>query len=614
MTPKRSIEDPIDRLTHAFERLADRVDGLGSPRSDADRFTHHLRRFAPYYALALVWVLVLLLMPTRPDTATDRISGRDGTTLGERTQDAQALDAIVSGRGSNARLTAARDLSGIPQPTLDLDPLAWKATGITRGGFKCGPGVRQIPWSAYAVPCFPRFTGDNGGATYRGVTRDEILLVNRRFPPGPDDAVVDAFTDAAGFGGEPSAPETLSIHEWMKQTFELWGRKIKIVRYESQYGDEIEEGQGRGKEGACADAEYIVNEIKPFGIVDATAPLGECAAERGMFVFSTGSYYPESWYRKYHPYLWNGVPDCERVVIQAAEYVGKRLANRPAKWAKSLHRNQKRNIGVYVPNNDEYQHCLNLMERELRTKYNGTIGHRYNYALDVSRFPDEATRAIVQFRAENITSIILACDPLSPVFLTEAARGQEYYPEWVLIGVALTDVDQFARLWDQEEVAGSLFGMSQLGSNEKILGKDSEAAVSYRKINPGREIPPGDQADYYENMLFFNILQAAGPVLTPENIGKNMRRIPPGGAPRFEIGYVSYRDGPRVAGEGDHTATDDSREVYWVCEDTTANADDESRCSEPKGHDGAGGLYRETYGGRRFRSGQWPSEEPPIYP
>ena len=37
-------------------------------------------------------------------------------------------------------------------------------------------------------------------------------------------------------------------------------------------------------------------------------------------------------------------------------------------------------------------------------------------------------------------------------------RGQNYYPEWITNGAGLTDVEQFARLWDQEEIQWSLWG------------------------------------------------------------------------------------------------------------------------------------------------------------
>ena len=53
--------------------------------------------------------------------------------------------------------------------------------GTTVSGIKCKPGVHQFD-SPYAPPCIAKFTGNNGGATYRGVTSNEIVLATREFP------------------------------------------------------------------------------------------------------------------------------------------------------------------------------------------------------------------------------------------------------------------------------------------------------------------------------------------------------------------------------------------------------------------------------------------------
>jgi hypothetical protein len=68
--------------------------------------------------------------------------------------------------------------------------------------------------------------------------------------------------------------------------------------------------------------------------------------------------------------------------------------------------------------------------------------------------------------------------------------------------------------------------------------------------------------------------------------------MPAGGGANAPVGTWGFAD--------DHTAIDDSREVYWR--------------GDVKGYDGKAGAYVETYGGRRFLSGQWPAEEPPVYP
>lgn len=621
----RALQDSVDRLASAFERMSSRLDRIepgtaqDADATGSDRVQRHVRRYVPFYALAAIWALVLILLPTRGGDDTTQAERASELTPGAVETSDPAIGALGGGQAttgsvsdgarraaSTARSTtsgtagrAAQGGADVPVPG-DLDPLAWNRTGKTRGGFECRNGVRQIPWSAYAVPCFPRWTGGNAGATYRGVTAKEIVIVRRTFPDSANSQAVDAIAQQAGAASEEETDAVRNVfRKYFNEIFELWGRTIRFVEWESQYGDSTAEAQGRGKEGACADANIIANELKAFGVMDGGAAFSECAAERKMMVFGAAGYYPESYYDKYHPYLWNGVPDCERISYQLAEYMGKRLVGRPAKWAKGLDRNKPRKFAVFIPNNDAYQACGNRMESELKAKYNTGFTSRYNYTLDISRLPDEAAKAVIQFKADGATSVVLACDPFSPIFLTQSAKSQNYNPEWIIIGVALTDVDNVGRLWDQSQVRGSAFGMSQLGATEKILGPEGEAPKTYKTIT-GTTIVPGTTGDYHGLVLLFNVLQATGPTVTPETVAEAFVRLPPGGAPRFEVGFASYRDGPDgKAGAGDHTAIDDAREIWW-------NADE-------NGFDGKQGTFEETMGGKRFRNGEWPSGDPPVF-
>jgi hypothetical protein len=596
--------------------MADRLEAVetATAPSDADRVTRHVRRYMPFYVLLALFAIFMTVLPTRPSDEADRASEItagdtsggvvDGVTDGTGTSVAGTSTTPSRTGATTPGRTAAAPGASAPGSKASVpagfDPLAWTATGKTAAGFDCKKGVRQIPWSAYAAPCFPKWTGSNGGATYRGVTAKEITIVIRRFPETANSQAVEAAAVAAGFA---SVEEARAVNEifrnHLNKVYELWGRKVKWVIYESEFGDSTAEAQSKGKEGACADATYIVKDLKAFAVVDASAVFAECAAERGLVVFWGGAYFPERWYDKYHPYVWHSTMDCERISQQVAEYIGKRLANKPAKWAKSSLKDKPRKFATYVPNNDQYQYCVGITESTLEKKYGVPKGTRYDYTLDISRFPDEAARGILQFAAAGATSIVMACDPISMIFLTQSAKSQNYFPEWLNIGVALNDTDNFPRTWDADEIRNSLFGMSQLGATELILGPKGEAPTLYRKVT-GTKIPEGTDGGYYNLVFVFNALQAAGPTLTPQNMANAIYRLPPGGAPRFEIGYISYRDGPDgTPGATDHTGIDDSREIYWDADAT--------------GFDGKKGAYIQTYGGKRFRNGQWPKEDPPVF-
>lgn len=604
-----------------------------------------LTRIGPLGVVAVVWVAIAVLFPsTEPD---DAVSTTAAPALGA-TSPAGAGDAPAptdersatpgvpaqngstsSGGGAPAPSAGGTTSSGGTGPVTDAAGTAHAGTGdagevaaggtapaaapssepgTTRGGRPCGEGVRQIPVSSYAVPCQPAWSGDNGGATSRGVAADKIIVVERRFPESANSRAVDGVQEQAGIASDAQNDEVFEVFkQYFNEQFELYGREVEWVRYESRFGNSTDEAQSKGREEACLDADVVANEIGAFAVVgtrggSVSGPFAECAAQRGVVVLQGAAYFPERFYRELHPYVWNYIMECERISYQVAEYIGKRLGTKNAKWAGDpLLASQPRKYGVYVPNNDEYQHCVDINGAALQSEYGIPVSSRYNYTLDVSRFPDEAARGAVQFKADGVSTIIMACDPISAIFLTQSATSQAYYPEWLLIGVAAQDTDLYGQLYEQEQADGHMFGMSQLGETTEIVGPGSEPGELYEHIT-GEPIYEGASGGYTGLHMVYNLLQAAGPVLTPQAIADGAMTIPPGGAPDYPYGYWSFTEGPDgTPGAGDHTAVEDSREIYWTQ-------------SQQSAANGTPGTFVATYDGKRFRNGEWPAEDPPIYP
>ncbi len=616
----------------------------------------HLRRYLPFYVFGTIWIVTLAAFPS--------IRGGDDTTV---TNDAASVAAgpvgdatvangagtVVEGDaaagavvtdpatgvttatpsgGSRPVATTARPTTGAKQATTpniqapaaseisvgEAKSAIQRETGTTRAGVACGPGVQQVPNATYSLPCQNAYEGPNGGATSRGVTDKEILIVRRNFPETANSQATEQFAQASGASTAAEAREVRDAFiAHFNKTYELYGRQLKFVDYESENGDSTAEAQSKGKDGACLDADKIAKELKAFMVYSGSGPLGECAAERKLMVNAAGAYFPESYYKKYHPYLWAGVTDCERISYSYAEYLGMRLLGKKAKWAKdSLLQQQKRKFGVYVPDNDDYQRCANLSTKFLKDNYGfqDSDKEQYNYVLDISRFPDQAAQAAVQFQARGVTTVVLACDPISTVVLTQAATKQGWGPEWFNIGVAGNDTAGFARLMDQQAVNGHLFGQSQLGDLSKIWGPTGEPGRIYRQIT-GKEIPDGTDGSYFTLLGLFSKFQATGPIITPENVAAGIATMPPVGAPTFAVGLLSYLDSPDgTKGALDHTAIDDNREVYWVCEASGAACSGKAGDPYFNGADDKNGTFKETYGGKRFNIGEWPAGEPPVYP
>ena len=132
--------------------------------------------------------------PLRPRVRPRRGLGRRGDRDAEPAAPADHRRPCASPRRRGPRPGAAtgstvtgapRSPGARPAARRDLAPVAGapgRAPGRARRGVTCGPGVRQLPGSVYSAPCVPAFTGDNGGATHRGVTGDTIRIVRRRVP------------------------------------------------------------------------------------------------------------------------------------------------------------------------------------------------------------------------------------------------------------------------------------------------------------------------------------------------------------------------------------------------------------------------------------------------
>jgi hypothetical protein len=600
----------------------------------AYRVATHLRKFMPLYVFGTIWVLMAMAFPNLGDDEAGGGTGADDEVA------AIGLGPDVTAEPDGAEATTDTTVDPGAEAQAIADPAAAAATttggtgggaarpsgggtspggagggggqvaapvqgqGRTRGGVDCAPGVRQIPGSSYAAPCVAAFEGDNGGATSRGVTGDKILVVRRKAPESANSQAVAAISEGAGFADSETVEAVRKVFiDYFNKSYELYGRQVEFRIFDST-GDSTAEAQGKGIEAACNDATAIVQEVKAFavGIEGGTVPFAQCAGERQLVTFGAAAYYPETFYKKYHPYLWHTITECERISNQIAEYIGKRLKDRPAKWAGDpALQTRTRKFATYVPDNDGYQTCVKRTEAKVKADYGLDPGPRYNYQLDVSRFPDQAAQAAVQFRSAGVTTVLLACDPISVIFLTQAAQNQNFKPEWLLLGVALQDTDNFGRSYDQDQVAGHMFGLSQLGATQKVLGPNSEPGRVFKMIT-GQTIPPGTDGGYFGLVALFNMLQAAGPVLTPQNMAEGAKALPPGGGPDYPAGYWSLAEGPDgEPGVGDHTMIDDSREVYW-------NATGTSRA------DGKKGTFVEVDGGKRYRNGEWPSTEPAVYP
>jgi hypothetical protein len=598
-TTVREQDEAIARLSDPFGR-------------SALRLAYHVRRYALLYVCGALAALALSLFPTVAGGGPgSRVAAGGGASsqYGNASQfqagsTAGAGGLTAGGPGAGTSGSAFNAATAGPSPGAAGLGVVQVGTGTTRGGFPCKPGVNQLPFSQYAAPCEAQFTGNNGGASYNGVNASAITIAIRHTSDanGANAEALNAEAQASG-GVDFQTNEGYSqkIVAYFNKTFEFYGRQIKLVDYNGQ-GNYTNESVGQDQAGACADADTAASTVHAFGQIDYELtfepdPFSQCAARYHLYVPQGSAYFPESDYQQLDPYVWAITMNCQLISQESAEFTGKQLATTPAKWAGmdgGLNMaNTERKFATYVPNNAGYQDCANEQKSIDENQYHVAPNRedQYNYALDVSTFPQDAQRAIVQFAANHDTTVLLACDPISPIFLTQDAAQQNYHPEWQLQGVALTDADNWAQLWTQSEVNGHLFGLSQAGATQIGLDPNGEAGQALKAA--GVPLNPSSVVDYAELLTMANQIQAAGPTLTPANIAAGTHRLPVEGGPTGFAG--TWHFGPT------HTAIIDSREIYWV-------GSQKSQANNKQG------TYLQIYGGQRFQVGQFPSGQAPFYP
>jgi hypothetical protein len=554
-----------------------------------------------------------------------RIVGRSSDHSGRRRGGLRALGALAA--ASILSLTTVAVATGGPVlktsgPSNEGPyPYAYPAsgkikagTGTTVSGTPCTPTTAQFS-GAYAAPCVPKFTGNNGGATANGVTANTITLAQLEFPSSANEQEVEAQAAAAGDAPQPVISQVeQTFLNYFNKMYELYGRKVVIVPVTAT-GNYTLELLDQDQTQACADATTIATQTHafaesglPYELQGAgTAPFSQCAQQEKLVEFEGDAYFGENIFQSENPYVWSTVASCTNIAAQMAEVIGTEMAGKKAIYAGPALKNQIRKFGTFIPNVNSYIGCngsANSTEvKLLTTKYHvplSAVDTFFHYDLDISSFAESAQQAIVQFKAAGVTTIVLACDPYSLGYLTKAAAAQNYYPEWLLEGTAATDTDNEAQTYDQAEVTGHLFGVSEANATDDIYGPNSPAGKLYQKIT-GHAIPAETDGDYAILVEIFDALQAAGPDLTAQNVARGMHALPTLGAPSYSYGAWSWNVGPTgQGGAGEHSSLIDARFVWW---NPTATSPVDNKP----------GTFVAIDNGERFGLGQWPKKLPTLF-
>jgi hypothetical protein len=563
-------------------------------------------RYRPYIATVAAFLLIATLLPGRHKTTAtpsealsirsgEAVPGADGPQLAAG-EAAQAPGSAVTAPGAPGAGRSAGTATG---PSGRGSQSVGAVTPAEAGalGPGCDPvtGRVRIP-TLNAVQCVPPFSGDNGGATAQGVTRDKIKVVAVIAREDPGTATI---LRAAGIYNSPDEmmATTRDYTEMFQAYYETYGRKIDLVRLDPSGTDEA---SGR------ADAIKVATEIKAFAAMDNVLGQGgvynrafatELAARKITCLCTVGQRL--NFYLQNAPYLFSQFFSSDETYMILAEYIGKRLWNRKARWAgDALYQTQNRKLGfTYADTADgQAKPVVDFFEQEL-AKYGAKLTSRVAY-IDATQ---DARTVVSRLKSDGVTTVMIGNTPaITTALFTQEATRQAYFPEWIVSGGAgRNDTAVFGRTSDQAQWQHA-FGISELWVraapalhdeyrlHQWHFGRGPTASGLYRGI-------------YDRPWMLLTGIHLAGPNLTGQSFRDGLFKF------RYRqsqgLMTIRYSLGKGIKPWDDYIMYDGLVEVWW---DPNTAGPDEYNNTAP-------GIYRFVDGGKRYGIGEWPTEEPHVF-
>jgi hypothetical protein len=498
-----------------------------------------------------------------------------------------------------------RTRTGAPPATVTVPPTYAVAehegrTADYNWGPQCDPKTGRIKMpTAYAPPCVPVFSGNNGGSTWSGVSETSINVVYYQPPPGGLSAAIQGAT------GTPATnlATARAYVDMLNHTFEMYGRKVNLIDYNAS-------GPGTDTVAAHADAVRVAQDLHAFASIggpNQTSAYSDELAHLHVLCIACGSSATYAAFQQDAPYLWGDLPTADTLLNTADDYLIDQLNGKAAIWAGNpAWRDRKRSFAVVnvvqsPPLPGEQSLSAQLNRRLTSAHVNLAMKQSLTYQLDLTTLPDQAATIAAKLKASNATTVVFAGDPIMPIYLTKACARIGYFPEWVITGTVFTDTSTLGRYYNQREWAHA-FGISSLAVPTPV--KTSNALTLYQWWYGGKSSPPAIKSAaviLQPLMQLFDGIDLAGAHLTPSTFAAGLFRAPPAGGgpttPLVAYGTQGAPPTPSYSSPADYT-------FIWY--NATARGPDE------QGTVGTG-LMEYAQDGKRYRAGTVPSEPVPMF-
>lgn len=535
-----------------------------------------------YAAILVVMVVVLALFTFAPPPTSPPAIAEVAPKALEQITDAPVEQAVSAGGsvGSVGALSA---------PTTTLPPPPAEEEDEDEGDptpFRCvGASARQIE-DPQSPPCVPVFNGDNGGATYQGVTRDTITVAVPDFP-GPE-----------------VFPTIKAFQDFFNTRFQFYGRKLKLVGV-------VDKQQTSGADEASAQqhlAAVVDDEVKAFASLSTQSYQGTTyyreLARRKVLAITNYSQYSQTMLEGLKPYVWQYGMALDRVMAVTGDWLCQRVAGAAAdRTSDTTLLGDIRKLGLIYQDTPGNRLDITPLTQALKTCESGfaVTRHLAPEQTTETRPPysehPEVQAAVAEFKDQQVTSILCLCHTSIMGSVGQQATRQGYFPEWLVSTYLLHEVNhvQTTNNPDRQQRQG-MFGISFVP--RLLKAADDPAVWALQEGNPAayqaanNDTSPQRQLVFHDTyrtlLLLASGIQLAGPNLTPETFARGLhQRAFPNPESPLQPGKVGFLG-------GSYSMTQDAAEFYWS-----------NTAPSPYQADGPGTWCYLDGGGRRS-GGDWP--------
>lgn len=560
--------------------------------------------YAPFIALAMAQAAFVILTPSEGEvrdplaglqtTGADITGGfgsNQGSLVDPVTGQVTPGDTTVGGTQGTGGSTGGSGGGGGQAQAAGGGAAQGAGAGGGGGGpvagdtSHCTEDGRQTDLISTSPVCKPRFTGNNGGATYPGVTGDGVLFI--RFSCQANEQV-NAILATQGLASSEEETDAMidAAMRWMAATYEFYGRKLV---YKRVIGDcPSTEDPAKSRQAA---AEVV--KMQPFAVIGGSPSALDVFAQNGIISLG-GVGHTNAFFAGRRPFRWDIFPHGTESADWLAEYYCKKLAGGTATHAGQLihssigGRTTPRKAGILSFDNGDGTTVPDVTRAgQLIEKCSGQKVPIIYYESDINRATEQTRVVVGKLIEEKVTTLICMCDPIAPVFLTNGLTQNNYYPEHMLSGMYLTDYDVLGRLYDSAQW-NHAFGPSQLADQPEF--SQSNASRIWKAA--GNEGLPCDACNLITGYMtaLGSMVHYAGPNLNPLTVEEGLV-----GGEVAQGGWAATGGNPYdyyiKLGPQDYNFISDFREVYW---DAAARSD----------IDGKPGRYISMQGGRRYIGGE----------